>query len=131
MWNVECGIMRDNILLKKSKALALRIIRMYKFLCDEKKEFVLSKQVLRSGTSIGANAREANRSQSSKEFIAKLNISLKEADETLYWLELLHESDYIDDDAFNSIYTDTEEIVKLLVSIIKTTKSNLKLKSKI
>lgn len=123
--------MRDNILLKKSKALALRIIRMYKFLCDEKKEFVLSKQVLRSGTSIGANAREANRSQSSKEFIAKLNISLKEADETLYWLELLHESDYIDDDAFNSIYTDTEEIVKLLVSIIKTTKSNLKLKSKI
>lgn len=122
--------MRDNILLKKSKALALRIIRMYKFLCDEKKEFLLSKQVLRSGTSIGANAREANRSQSSKEFIAKLNISLKEADETLYWLELLHESDYIDDDAFNSIYTDTEEIVKLLVSIIKTTKSNLKLKSK-
>ena len=112
--------MRDNILLDKSKALALRIIRMYKYLCDEKKEFVLSKQVLRSGTSIGANAREANRSQSSKEFIAKLNISLKEADETLYWLELLHESDYIDDEAFNSIYSDTEEVLKLLVSIIKT-----------
>ena len=112
--------MRDNILLDKSKVLALRIIRMYKYLCDEKKEFVLSKQVLRSGTSIGANAREANRSQSTNEFIAKLNISLKEADETLYWLELLHESDYIDDEAFNSIYTDTEEVLKLLVSIIKT-----------
>ena len=112
--------MRDNILLDKSKALALRIIRMYKYLCDEKKEFVLSKQVLRSGTSIGANVREANRSQSTNEFIAKLNISLKEADETLYWLELLHESDYIDDEAFNSIYTDTEEVLKLLVSIIKT-----------
>ena len=123
--------MRDNILLEKSKTLALRIIRMYKYLCEEKKEFVLSKQVLRSGTSIGANAREANRSQSSKEFIAKLNISLKEADETLYWLELLHESDYIDDDAFNSIYTDTEEIVKLLVSIIKTTKSKTNVECRI
>ena len=117
--------MRDNILLNKSKALALRVIRMYNYLCDEKKEFVLSKQVLRSGTSIGANIREANRSQSKKEFIAKLNISLKEADETMYWLELLHESDYLDDNTFNSIYTDTEELVKLLVSIIKSTKSNL------
>ena len=125
MQNVECRIMRENIILNKSKALALRIIRMYKYLCDEKKEFVLSKQVLRSGTSIGANVREANRSQSKKEFVAKLNISLKEADETIYWLELLHESDYLDDDTFNSIYTDTEELVKLLVSIIKTTKSNL------
>lgn len=112
--------MKDNVLLDKSKALALRVIRMYKYLCEEKKEFVLSKQVLRSGTSVGANAREANRSQSTNEFIAKLNISLKEADETLYWLELLHESDYIDDDEFNSIYNDTEEVLKLLVSIIKT-----------
>ena len=118
-------VMRDNILLNKSKALALRIIRMYKYLCDEKKEFVLSKQVLRSGTSIGANIREANRSQSKKEFIAKLNISLKEADETMYWLELLHESEYLDNNTFNSIYTDTEEVVKILVSIIKATKSNL------
>ena len=117
--------MRDNILLNKSKALALRVIRMYNYLCDEKKEFVLSKQVLRSGTSIGANIREANRSQSKKEFIAKLNISLKEADETMYWLELLHESEYLDNNTFNSIYTDTEELVKLLVSIIKSTKSNL------
>ena len=117
--------MRDNILLNKSKALALRVIRMYNYLCDEKKEFVLSKQVLRSGTSIGANIREANRSQSKKEFIAKLNISLKEADETMYWLELLHESEYLDDNTFNSIYNDTEELVKLLVSIIKSTKSNL------
>ena len=112
--------MKENIVFVKSKQFAVRIINLYKYLCDEKKEFVLSKQVLRSGTSIGANAREANRSQSTNEFIAKLNISLKEADETLYWLELLHESDYIDDEAFNSIYTDTEEVLKLLVSIIKT-----------
>lgn len=117
--------MKENVLIDKSKDLALRIVRMYKYLCDEKKEFVLSKQVLRSGTSIGANIREANRSQSKKDFIAKLNISLKEADETMYWLELLHESDYLDDDSFNSINTDTEELVKLLVSIIKSTKSNL------
>ena len=117
--------MKNNTILNKSKALALRIIRMYNYLCDEKKEFVLSKQVLRSGTSIGANIREANRSQSKKEFIAKLNISLKEADETMYWLELLHESEYLDDNTFNSIYNDTEELVKLLVSIIKSTKSNL------
>lgn len=117
--------MKENVLIDKSKDLALRIIRMYKYLCDEKKEFVLSKQVLRSGTSIGANIREANRSQSKKDFIAKLNISLKEADETMYWLELLHESDYLDDDSFISINTDTEELVKLLVSIIKSTKSNL------
>ena len=117
--------MKNNTILNKSKALALRIIRMYNYLCDEKKEFVLSKQVLRSGTSIGANIREANRSQSKKEFVAKLNISLKEADETMYWLELLHESEYLDDNTFSSIYNDTEELVKLLVSIIKTTKSNL------
>ena len=117
--------MKNNTILNKSKALALRVIRMYNYLCDEKKEFVLSKQVLRSGTSIGANIREANRSQSKKEFIAKLNISLKEADETMYWLELLHESEYLDDNTFNSIYNDTEELVKLLVSIIKSTKSNL------
>ena len=115
--------MRENVLLDKSKALALRIIRMYKYLCEEKKEFVLSKQVLRSGTSVGANAREANRSQSAKEFVAKMNIALKEADETLYWLELLHESDYIDNEAFNSIYADTEEVLKFLVAIIKTTNS--------
>ena len=117
--------MKNNTILNKSKALALRVIRMYNYLCDEKKEFVLSKQVLRSGTSIGANVREANRSQSKKEFVAKLNISLKEADETMYWLELLHESEYLDDNTFNSIYNDTEELVKLLVSIIKSTKSNL------
>lgn len=118
--------MKENVLLNKSKLLALRIIRLYQYLCEEKKEFVLSKQVLRSGTSIGANIREANRSQSIKEFIAKLNISLKETDETLYWLELLHESNYIETEPYNSIYADTEEILKLLVSIIKSTKKNVK-----
>jgi len=110
----------DNIVVDKSKAFALRIIKLYKHLIDEKKEFVLSKQLLRSGTSIGANIREAIRGQSKADFYAKLNISLKEASETEYWLELLHESDYIKKNAFESIFTDCQEIIKLLVSITKT-----------
>lgn len=112
----------DNIVLDKSKAFALRIIRLYRYLCTEHHEFVLSKQILRSGTSIGANAREAVRAQSRPDFYSKLNISLKEADETAYWLELLHESGYIKETAFQSIYQDCEELIRLLVSITKTQK---------
>ena len=85
----------DNIIVDKSKVFALRIIRLYQYLKNEKSEFVLSKQLLRSGTSIGANVKEAIRGQSRADFYAKLNISLKEASETEYWLELLHESEYI------------------------------------
>ena len=81
--------MADNAILEKSKAFAVRVIRLYQFLCNEKHEFILSKQMLRSGTSIGANVREAIRGQSKPDFYAKLNIALKEADETEYWLELL------------------------------------------
>lgn len=112
----------ENIIVDKSKAFAIRIIKLYKYLCDEKKEFVLSKQLLRSGTSIGANIKEAIRGQSKADFYAKMNISLKEASETEYWLELLHESDFITKEQFESIYNDCQEIIKILVSITKTQK---------
>ena len=111
--------MKSNIVAEKSKVFALRIIKLYKYLCAEKSEYVLSKQVLRSGTSIGANIREALRGQSKPDFYAKLNISLKEADETAYWLELLFESNYIDEQSYNSIYEDCQELIKLLVAITK------------
>ena len=114
--------MGESITADKSKALALRIIKLYRFLCEEKHEYVLSKQLLKSGTSIGANVREARRGQTKADFYAKLNISLKEADETEYWLELLHESGYLDDSQFNSIYTDAEELIKLLTATTKTQK---------
>ena len=113
---------KDNVIVDKSKAFALRIIKMYKYLCDEKKEFVLSKQVLRSGTSIGANIREGVRGQSKPDFYAKLHISLKEAEETQYWLELLYESDYLPEKEYETSYSDCEELIKLLVSIVKTQK---------
>ena len=88
-------------------------------LFPKKKEFVLSKQVLRSGTSIGANIREAQRGQSLPDFYTKMNVALKEADETAYWLELLHEGKYLEDKMFASIYEDCEELIRMLVSILK------------
>lgn len=114
----------DNTVLIKSKQFAVRTIRACQYLQREKNEYVLSKQLLRSGTSIGANCREASRGQSKADFISKLNIALKEADETLYWLELLSETDYLTEGQFKSLYADGEELVKLLVRIIKTTKQN-------
>ena len=98
---------------------------MYKFLTDKKKEFILSKQLLRSGTSIGANIHEGLQGQSKKDFVAKLGISLKEASETEYWLLLLKETGYIDEKAFNSIHLDCVELLKLLTSIIKTSRQNM------
>lgn len=115
--------MKDNAIVDKSKAFAIRIIKLYQYLTSEKQEYTLSKQVLRSGTSIGANVRESLRAQSKADFISKQNIALKEADETCYWLELLHETDFITDNVFENIYTEANEIIKLLVSIIKTAKS--------
>ncbi len=109
-----------NAIKEKSKAFALQIIRLHQILINEKHEFVLSKQILRSGTSIGANVREAQRGQSKPDFYAKMNIALKEADETAYWLELLFESDFIDNQTFESAYSNCEEIIKLLTSITKT-----------
>ena len=116
---------KDNKILIKSKAFAIRIIRAYQYLCDEKHEFVMSKQLLRSGTSIGANVRESINAQSKLDFINKLNIALKESNETEYWLELLHETGYFDDDAFNSIITDNNNITGTLVNIIKSSKQNI------
>ncbi|MDD6641640.1 MAG: four helix bundle protein [Bacteroidales bacterium] len=113
----------ENLILVKSKAFALRIINLYKYLCEEKKEFVLSKQIVRSGTSIGANVKEGSLAQSKADFAAKLSIALKEAGETEYWLELLHESNYIEKNAFTSIYTDNKELIKILTSILKTTRN--------
>ena len=101
--------MSDNVVLDKSKAFAIRIIRMYQWLTSEKREYVLCKQCLRSGTSIGANIREGLNSQSKAEFIAKLQISIKEANETMYWLELLQETDYITKEMYDSIYPECVE----------------------
>ena len=115
--------MKESIIKDKSKSFALRIIKLYKYLtCTaEQKEYVLSKQVLRSGTSIGANVKEALRGQSRPDFRAKMNIALKEASETEYWLELLFEAEYIDKQSFDSIIEDNKELLKILTSIVKTT----------
>ncbi len=114
--------MNGNVILDKSKKFAVRIINLYKYLNCEKREFVISKQVLRSGTSIGANVKETVNAQSEADFISKMSIALKEADETEYWLELLHETDYISDNQFLSIVADCRELIKILISIIKTSK---------
>ena len=114
--------MKDNVILDRSKNFALRIVRMYRHLCEKKNEYVLSKQILRSGTSIGANVREAQRAQSLKDFVAKMHIALKEADETAYWLELLHGSKYLTPKEFESIYAECQEILCLLTKIIKSGK---------
>jgi four helix bundle protein len=110
---------KENIIVDKSKSFAIRIIKLYQYLTDTKKEYVMSKQVLRCGTSIGANIREAIRAQSKPDFYTKLYISLKEAEETLYWLELLDECGYIEKTHFDSIYSDCQELVKILVAITK------------
>ena len=112
------------VLEEKSYSFALRIIKAHKYLINQN-EYTLSKQLLRSGISIGANCREATYAQSKQDFINKLSIALKETNESIYWIELLHDSNYITDDSFKSIHADGLEILKLLISIIKTSKSNL------
>ena len=114
-----------NILLEKVDAYSNRIIRLYKYLKDEKKEFIMSKQLLRSGTSIGANIVESQCAQSSADFIHKLEIALKEAKETHYWLEKLFAGEYINDVGYQSMSNDNIEIIKLLTSIIVTKKKNM------
>ena len=111
------------VLEEKTYAFAIRIIKAYKYLTNNN-VYVLSKQLLRSGTSIGANCREAVYAQSKQDFISKLSIALKETNESIYWLELLHDTGHITDESFNSIHADGLEILKLLISIIKTLKSN-------
>ena len=118
--------MRENVIVEKSKRFAVRVVRLYQYLCKEKKEFVLSKQVLRSGTSIGANVKEAVRGQSRADFYSKMNIALKEASETEYWLELLYETDYITNQQYQSIYPDCQELIKILISITKSQKGEIR-----
>ena len=110
----------DNIIADKSKIFALRIIKLYKYLNENHKISPVANQTLKSGTSIGANVKEAIRAQSKADFYSKMNIALKECSETEYWLELLHESGYITNEQFESIYSDCKEILKILMSITKT-----------
>lgn len=117
--------MAENIVKNKSRAFALRIVKLYKYLSEEKKEFVISKQLLRCGTSIGANIVEAHNSMSKREFLSKMNISLKEAAETEYWIDLLNVSNYITEKEFQSINADCSEIKGILTQIIKSTNRNL------
>ena len=114
-----------NIIESKSFDFAVRIINLYKYLCNDKKEFVLSKQLLRSGTSIGANVSEAEKAQTKADFYTKMTIALKEANETDYWLRLLYATDYLTELEFESLGKDIREIISLLVSITKTTKQEL------
>ena len=116
--------MSENIVFEKSKKFAVRIINLYKYLNAEKKEYVLSKQILRSGTSIGANVSEALCAISRKDFLAKMYIAFKECAETKYWLDLLCETDYLNKEQYDSIVMDCSEIQKLLSAITKTTKNN-------
>ena len=117
---------KTNPLKDKTFNFALRIVKVYKDLCIEQKEFVLSKQLLRSGTAIGALQRESEYAESKPDFIHKLGIAQKECNETLYWLELLFGSEYITNDMYISLKSDAEELLKMLTSSIKTAKSNLK-----
>ena len=110
----------NNIVLTKSKSFALRIIKLYNYLLKNHRILPIANQILKSGTSIGANVRESVRAQSKPDFYSKLNIALKETSETEYWLELLYESGYITKKQFDSIYSDCREILKILVSITKT-----------
>ncbi len=118
--------MRDNNIKKLTFQFAVKIITLYKKLANEKKEYVISKQILRSGTSIGANYREADNAVSKADFVHKLSISQKEADETLYWLELLHETKYIDQKYYDELHNEAEIILKIIKTIIINTKKNMK-----
>lgn len=117
--------MKESVVKDKSYAFALRIINAYKFLNQSQKEFVLSKQMLRSGTAIGALVREAEYGQSKADFVHKLSIALKEANETQYWLMLLKDSGFINNEAFESVNNDCTELIKLLISIINSTKKKM------
>jgi four helix bundle protein len=114
--------MRENPIRDKSFTFALRVVRLAKFLEAEKKEFVLSRQVLQSSTAVGALVREAEHAESKADFIHKMSVALKEANETLDWLELRHGGEYIDEQSFQSIGSDSDELVKLLSAIVKTSK---------
>jgi four helix bundle protein len=121
----EGYMMKENIVKNKSFGFAVRIVKLYQYLCEQKKEFVLSKQLLRSGTSLGAMIREAEHAESKLDFKHKMAISQKEINETIYWLELLKTTDYLTREQFESINADAAEVIKLITTIIKTTKANI------
>mgnify|MGYP002451815097 FL=1 len=114
----------DNVVVQKSYAFSLRCVRLYKYLCSRDGNYIIGKQLLRSGTSIGANVREALRALTRPDFITKLNVALKEASETEYWIELLRDSDYISSSQAESMLADCVELLKILTSIVKKSKEN-------
>ena len=113
----------DNVIENKSFQFAIRIVRLYKFLCEEKKKYILSKQLLRAGTSIGANVTESQQAQSKPDFVSKISIALKEASETKYWIKLLGATEYLSENQTKSILDDCVEIEKILVTILKSAKN--------
>ena len=117
-------MVENNILADKTIDFAIRIVKCYKFLIEEKKEFVMSKQMMRSGTSIGANVHEAVQAQSRADFVSKLSIALKEASETSYWLVVLRRSENLEERVYQSLKEDVDEIIRIIISSIKTTKKN-------
>lgn len=113
----------DNVIENKSFQFAIRIVRLYKFLCEEKKEYILSRQLLSAGTSIGANVTESQQAQSKPDFVSKISIALKEASETKYWIKLLGATEYLSENQTKSILDDCVEIEKILVTILKSAKN--------
>ena len=120
---MELTVQKDNILYDKSYAFSIRVVKLTQYLSNEKKEYILSKQVIRSGTAIGALVSESKFAQSTADFMNKLMIALKEANETQYWINLLYDTNYISEKMFNSLLSDIKELVSLLVSITKTIKN--------
>ena len=122
---MESQIVTDNIALQKSKTFAIRMVKLYRYLSEERKEYILSKQVLRSGTGIGANLAESECAISRNDFLSKVYIALKEASETRYWLELLYRTDYLTKEQYDSLDEDCVEIYKILQSTTKTMKERI------
>ena len=118
--------MRENVIRDKSFVFAVKVVRLNKILIENKREYILSKQLMKSGTSVGALVRESEHAESRPDFIHKLSIALKEANESMYWLDLLKETDYIKNNTYESFKINCQELIKLLVSIIKTSKTKLK-----
>ena len=116
---------KENVIVQKSFDFAVRIVKLYKFLCVEHREYILSKQLLRSGTSIGANVNEGTQGQSTEDFLSKMNIGLKETAETQYWIKFLQKTEYLTEKQGDSILTDCNEILCILHSIVKTTKESI------
>ena len=116
--------MKENVIMRKSFAFSVRIVNLYKYLSEQKKEYVISKQIYRSGTSIGANVAEAQRGQSKADFAAKMNSALKEANETDYWLKLLYKTDYLSKEQYESLNRDMQELLGILTAICRTSNAN-------